>query len=197
MLAYSTVSQLGYMFAAVGVGAYADGVFHLMTHAFFKACLFLGSGSVIHAMGGEQDMRKMGGLREQHADHVHDVSRRDARDLRHPAVRRLHVEGRDHLAGLRARSSSALGACCWLGAGITAFYMFRQVYMTFFGEFRGTHEQEHHLHESPPSMALVLVVLGVLSVVGGFVKIAGVHRRPSNPSRIFSIRSSARRRRAR
>jgi NADH-quinone oxidoreductase subunit L len=166
VLAYSTVSQLGYMFAAVGVGAYAAGVFHLMTHAFFKACLFLGSGSVIHAMGGEQDMRKMGGLR-----HKMPIT-----FLTFLAAT-LAISGIPPFAGFMSKDEIIWQAYAhghifvWLllqgGAALTVFYMFRQVYMTFFGEFRGTHEQEHHLHESPPSMSYVLIVLGVLSVVGG------------------------------
>jgi NADH-quinone oxidoreductase subunit L len=170
VLAYSTVSQLGYMFAAVGVGAYAAGVFHLMTHAFFKACLFLGSGSVIHAMGGEQDMRKMGGLR--HKMPVTFVTF---------LVATLALSGVPPFAGFMSKDEIIWEAFAhghtvvWgfllLGAALTVFYMFRQVYMTFFGEFHGTHEQEHHLHESPPSMALVLILLGVLSLVGGLVKI--------------------------
>ena len=175
VLAYSTVWQLGYMFLAMGVGAYAAGIFHLMTHAFFKACLFLGSGSVIHAMGGEQDMRKMGGLRTSCRSRSGPSSSRRSRS---PASRRSPASSR------RTRSSGTafahghplLWALLWLGAGMTAFYMFRQVFMIFFGECRGTHEQEHHLHESPPSMTLPLVVLGALSIVGGFLKIAGVHR---------------------
>jgi NADH-quinone oxidoreductase subunit L len=168
VLAYSTISQLGYMFTAVGVGAYAAAVFHLMTHAFFKACLFLGSGSVIHAMGGEQDMRKMGGLR-------HHMPITFVTFL----VATLAICGVPPFAGFMSKDEILwqtfahghrfIWALVWLGAGITTFYMFRQVYMTFFGKFRGTHEQEHHLHESPPSMSLVLVVLGVLSVLGGFV----------------------------
>ena len=108
VLAYSTVSQLGYMFLACGVGAYVAGMFHVMTHAFFKACLFLGSGSVIHAMGGEQDMRKMGGLKSKLPDHLLDVPDRDARDRGHPAARRLLLEGRDprgRVRGRRTRSS--------------------------------------------------------------------------------------------
>src|SRR5215471_18155805 len=170
VLAYSTVSQLGYMFTAVGVGAYAAGVFHLMTHAFFKACLFLGSGSVIHAMGGEQDMRKMGGLR--HKMPVTFVTF---------LVATLALSGVPPFAGFMSKDEiiweafahghTVVWGLLLLGAALTVFYMFRQVYMTFFGEFRGSHEQEHHLHESPPSMALVLIVLGVLSVVGGLVKI--------------------------
>src|SRR5271166_2236057 len=168
VLAYSTVSQLGYMFAAVGVGAYAAGVFHLMTHAFFKACLFLGSGSVIHAMGGEQDMRKMGGLR-----HKMPIT------FMTFLVATFAIAGIPPFAGFMskdeiiwqtfAKGHPILWLILWIAAGLTVFYMFRQVYMTFFGEFRGTHEQEHHLHESPPSMSYVLAMLGVLSVVGGCV----------------------------
>jgi NADH-quinone oxidoreductase subunit L len=169
VLAYSTVSQLGYMFAGLGVGAFAAGVFHLMTHAFFKACLFLGSGSVIHAMGGEQDMRKMGGLRDKM-----------------PITFWTFVAATFALCGIFpfagffskdeiiwqafSHGHFVVWAFLLLGAGFTVFYMSRQVYMTFFGEFRGTHEQEHHLHESPPSMAYVLVVLGVLSLFGGWLK---------------------------
>jgi NADH-quinone oxidoreductase subunit L len=169
VLAYSTVSQLGYMFAAVGVGAYAAGVFHLMTHAFFKACLFLGSGSVIHAMGGEQDMRKMGGLRHKMPITFWTF-----------VAATLALMGVFPFAGFFskdeiiwqafARGHYVVWAFLLIGAGFTVFYMSRQVYMTFFGEFRGTHEQEHHLHESPPSMAYVLIVLGLLSVVGGWLK---------------------------
>jgi NADH-quinone oxidoreductase subunit L len=169
VLAYSTVSQLGYMFAALGVGAYTAAVFHLMTHAFFKACLFLGSGSVIHAMGGEQDMRKMGGLRHKM-----------------PITFWTFVAATFALCGIFpfagffskdeiiwqafSHGHFVVWAFLLLGAGCTVFYMSRQVYMTFFGEFRGTHEQEHHLHESPPSMSYVLIVLGLLSVVGGWLK---------------------------
>ena len=167
VLAYSTISQLGYMFVGVGVGAYAAGIFHLMTHAFFKACLFLGAGSVIHAMGGEQDMHKMGGLRKKLPITFWTF-----------LAATLAICGVPPFAGFmskdeiiwRAYASGhlAVWALLWVGAGVTAFYMFRQVYMTFFGEFRGTHDQEHHLHESPPSMSLVLIALGTLSVVGGF-----------------------------
>jgi NADH-quinone oxidoreductase subunit L len=170
VLAYSTISQLGYMFAALGVGAYAAGVFHLMTHAFFKACLFLGAGSVIHAMGGEQDMRKMGGLRHKLPITFWTF-----------LAATLAISGVPPFSGFMSKDAiiwsayahghPAIWAILWIGAGITVFYMFRQVYMTFFGEFRGTHEQEHHLHESPPSMSSVLVVLGLLSVIGGVVMI--------------------------
>src|SRR5262249_4032859 len=170
VLAYSTVSQLGYMFAALGVGAYVDGVFHLMTHAFFKACLFLGAGSVIHAMGGEQNMRRMGGLRARLPMTFWTF-----------LAATLALCGVPPFAGFMSKDQIVwdsfahghlgLWALFWVSAGLTAFYMFRQVYLTFFGEFRGTAEQEHHLHESPPTMAIVLIVLGALSAVGGFVEV--------------------------
>jgi NADH-quinone oxidoreductase subunit L len=168
VLAYSTISQLGYMFVGVGVGAYAAGIFHLMTHAFFKACLFLGAGSVIHAMSGEQDMRKMGGLRQKLPITFWTF-----------VAATLAICGIPPFSGFMSKDEIIWSAfehghpwiwvMLWVGAGITAFYMFRQVYMTFFGEFRGTSEQEHHVHESPLSMASVLTVLGVLSLVGGAV----------------------------
>jgi NADH-quinone oxidoreductase subunit L len=170
VLAYSTISQLGYMFAAVGVGAYAAGVFHLMTHAFFKACLFLGAGSVIHAMGGEQDMRKMGGLRAHMPVTFWTF-----------LAATLALSGIPPFSGFMSKDAIIwaayahghliVWALLWAGAGMTIFYMWRQVSMTFLGEFRGTHEQEHHLHESPPSMASVLAVLGVLSLIGGLVMV--------------------------
>ena len=173
VLAYSTVSQLGYMFMAVGVGAYSAALFHVLTHAFFKALLFLGSGSVIHAMGGEQDMQKMGGLKK----HL-------------PVTYRTFVVGALALAGipvfagffskdeiLAAAAASGMPlhwlfwGVGWITAGLTAFYMFRAVYLTFDGTFRGTHEQEHHLHESPPVMTVPLIVLAVGAVVSGWVEI--------------------------
>ncbi len=158
VLAYSTVSQLGYMFLAAGVGAYTAAIFHLATHAFFKALLFLGSGSVIHAMGGEQDMTKMGGLKKHLPVTYRTFLDRDVGDLRHPAARGLLQQGRDPGRRLRrgSRSTSSSGAIGLLTAGLTACYMFRAVYLTFEGEFRGTHEQEHHLHESPRVMTLPL-----------------------------------------
>ncbi|MGH8011286.1 MAG: NADH-quinone oxidoreductase subunit L [Candidatus Binataceae bacterium] len=170
VLAYSTISQLGYMFAAVGVGAYDAGVFHLMTHAFFKACLFLGAGSVIHAMGGEQDMRKMGGLRHRMPITFWTF-----------LAATLAISGVPPFAGFMskdeiiwevyAHGQFALWALLWIGAGVTVFYMFRQVYMTFFNEFSGTHDQEHHVHEAPWSMSVALVALAALSLIGGFVGI--------------------------
>ena len=170
VLAYSTVSQLGYMFLACGVGAYVAGMFHVMTHAFFKACLFLGSGSVIHAMGGEQDMRKMGGLKSRLPVTYWTF-----------LIATLAIAGIPPLAGFFSKDAILAGVfeaggsmrILWgvglFTAGLTAFYMFRLVAMTFHGSFRGTHEQEHHLHESPRSMTVPLIVLAVLSVVGGWV----------------------------
>src|SRR5204862_3897549 len=153
VLAYSTVSQLGYMFLAMGVGAYAAGIFHLMTHAFFKACLFLGSGSVIHAMGGEQDMRKMGGLREKLP--VTSTTF---------CVATLAIAGIPPLAGFfskdeilwQAFSGPHGSPILWLmgvaAAAMTAFYMFRLLYMTFYGTCRASEEVKHHIHESPANM---------------------------------------------
>ncbi len=170
VLAYSTVSQLGYMFLAAGLGAYTAAVFHLMTHAFFKALLFLGSGSVIHAMGGEQDMRKMGGLKK-HLPTTYKTF----------VIGSLAIAGIPPLAGFFSKDEilhSAAAGGHWilyavglLTAALTAFYMFRAVNMTFHGEFRGTHDQEHHLHESPPSMTVPLWVLAVGAMVSGLVGI--------------------------
>ncbi len=170
VLAYSTVSQLGYMFLACGVGAFAAGIFHLMTHAFFKALLFLGAGSVIHALGGEQDMRKMGGLWRK-------IPITFATFL----AATLAICGIPGFAGFFSKDEIlwdsisspyghlALWVVGWLTAGLTAFYMFRLLLMTFFGPSRLTPEAEHHLHESPWSMLMPLVVLGALSVLGGYV----------------------------
>jgi NADH-quinone oxidoreductase subunit L len=170
VLAYSTVSQLGYMFLALGVGAFAAGVFHLMTHAFFKALLFLGSGSVIHAMHHEQDMRKMGALKNKIPVTFWTM-----------LFGTLAIAGTPGLAGFfskdeilwKAFSSRQghvllwlLGACV---AGMTAFYMFRLLFMTFFGESRVDAHAEHHIHESPKSMTIPLIVLAIGSVVSGYV----------------------------
>jgi len=175
VLAYSTVSQLGLMFLAMGVGAYAAGIFHLMTHAFFKACLFLGSGSVIHAMGGEQDMRQMGGLRSKLPITSTTF-----------IIATLAIAGIPPLAGFFSKDeifwqafSSPLGGKGLWAAGVlvafmTAFYMFRQVFMVFFGECRAHHEVQHHLHESPPSMTWPLRILAFGSVVAGFLWIPHV-----------------------
>jgi NADH-quinone oxidoreductase subunit L len=167
VLAYSTVSQLGYMFLALGVGAFTAGIFHLMTHAFFKALLFLGSGSVIHALGGEQDMRKMGGLWSKIPITAWTF-----------LLATIAISGIPPLAGfvskdaILAASFNArplLWAIGFVTAGMTAFYMFRLVFLTFFGESRVPHDVEHHIHESPRSMTVPLMILAVLSVVGGWI----------------------------
>jgi NADH-quinone oxidoreductase subunit L len=170
VLAYSTVSQLGYMVLAMGVGAYAYGIFHLMTHAFFKACLFLGSGSVIHAMGGEQDMRKMGGLKKWMPYTFWTFF-----------ISTLAIAGIPLTSGFFSKDgilwsawssehgSVGLWFLGYAGAALTAFYMFRQVFMTFYGECRADHHTQEHLHESPPVMTYPLIVLAVLAIVGGYV----------------------------
>jgi len=172
VLAYSTVSQLGFMFLALGVGAYTTAVFHVMTHAFFKALLFLGSGSVIHAMGGEQDIRKMGGL----GKHM-PVTRTTF------LIGCLAISGFPGLSGFFSKDeilantfahSSVLYIFGLLAAMMTAFYMFRLYFLTFSGTFRGTEEQHHHLHESPAAMTIPLMVLALLSVVGGYVGMPAV-----------------------
>jgi NADH-quinone oxidoreductase subunit L len=179
VLAYSTVSQLGYMFLACGVGAYVAGMFHVLTHAFFKACLFLGSGSVIHAMGGEQDVRRMGGLRSRLPVTFWTF-----------LVATLAIAGLPPLAGFFSKDAILTGVfeahrpllfgIGLVTAGLTAFYMMRLVSLTFAGEFRGTAEQAHHLHESPPSMTFPLVVLAALSAVGGFVGLPRVFGEEAN-----------------
>jgi NADH-quinone oxidoreductase subunit L len=182
VLAYSTVSQLGYMFLAAGVGAFIVAIFHVVTHAFFKACLFLGSGSVIHACGGEQDMRHMGGLKKYMPTTYWTF-----------LVATIAIAGIFPFAGffskdeILAKTFAAghgdlnghgnLYTLLWLlavaGAVLTAFYMFRLVFMTFHGSFRGGEEAEHHLHESPWTMTLPLQILGVLSIIGGFIGFPG------------------------
>jgi NADH-quinone oxidoreductase subunit L len=167
VLAYSTISQLGYMFLACGAGAFAAGVFHLMTHAFFKALLFLGSGSVIHSLSGEQDMRKMGALWGKIPTTAKTF-----------LVASLSISGIPPLAGFVSKDeiigyafaySPFLWLLTFITAGMTAFYMFRLVNMTFFGTSRVDHDVEHHIHESPSSMTVPLMILAVLSVVGGWV----------------------------
>ncbi|HTZ31379.1 MAG TPA: NADH-quinone oxidoreductase subunit L [Methylomirabilota bacterium] len=173
VLAYSTISQLGYMFLALGVGAFAAGIFHLMTHAFFKALLFLGAGSVIHALSGEQDIRKMGGL-------YNSIPRTSRPFL----VATLAIAGIPGFAGFfskdeilgntfaRSMTTDRYLALWIVGvftAGLTAFYMFRLLNLTFFGLSRVPHELEHHIHESPASMTVPLAILAGLSIVGGWV----------------------------
>jgi NADH-quinone oxidoreductase subunit L len=167
VLAYSTVSQLGFMFAALGVGAFSAGVFHVVTHAFFKALLFLGAGSVIHAMHHEQDIRNMGGLRKYlPITHITFL------------IGYLAIIGFPFLAGWFSKdliivkaleNKPIIGYLLILAALMTAFYMTRLYVLTFWGKFRGTHEQEHHLHESPFSMTIPLMVLAGLSLVGGYL----------------------------
>jgi len=169
VLAYSTVSQLGYMFLAMGVGAYGAGIFHLYTHAFFKALLFLGSGAVIHALHGEQDLRHMGGLKK-------DLPITYWTFL----IGAIAIAGVPGLAGFFSKDEilwsawsggrQALWAIGLVTAGLTALYMFRLLYLTFYGTPRDRHAYEH-AHESPPSMTVPLVVLAALSVVGGWIGI--------------------------
>jgi NADH-quinone oxidoreductase subunit L len=172
VLAYSTVSQLGYMFLGLGVGAYTGAVFHVMTHAFFKALLFLGAGSVIHAMSGEQDIRNMGGLKK-HMKITHITF----------LLACFAIAGMPPFSGFFSKDEILAGAfekspLLWgigvAGAVMTAFYMFRLYAMTFLGKFRGTHEQEHHLHESPAAITIPLIILAILSVIGGWIGVPEV-----------------------
>jgi NADH-quinone oxidoreductase subunit L len=164
VFAYSTVSQLGYMFVGVGVGAFSAGIYHLMTHAFFKALLFLGSGSVIHALSGEQDMRNMGGMRKHIPWTCWTMF-----------CASLAIAGFPFTSGFLSKDAILLAAnhhapwLYWVGtitAGMTAFYVFRAFFMTFFGDYRG---HEHHPHESPPVMLVPLVILAALSLAGGYL----------------------------
>ena len=167
VLAYSTISQLGYMFLACGVGAFTAGIFHLMTHAFFKGLLFLAAGSVIHAVSGEQDMRKMGAL-----------SKKIPITYWTMLIAALAIAGifpfagfisKDLILGKAYEKDALLWAIGYFTAGMTAFYMFRLIFMTFHGTSRVDHEAEHHIHESPKSMLVPLVILAALSIVGGWV----------------------------
>lgn len=169
VLAYSTVSQLGYMFLGLGVGAFTGAFFHVITHAFFKALLFLGAGSVIHAMSDEQDMRSMGGLKKQLP--VTYITM---------LVATIAIAGIPPLSGFFSKDeilahAFAENKLLWvlgvIGALFTAFYMFRMLSLTFFGKFRGTAEQANHLHESPATMTVPLVILAVLSAVGGLLNV--------------------------
>ena len=172
VLAYSTVSQLGYMFLGLGVGAYTGAVFHVMTHAFFKALLFLGAGSVIHAMGGEQDIRKMGGLKKYLP--ITQITF---------LLACFAIAGIPPFSGFFSKDEILAGAFAKnpvyyiigvFGALLTAFYMFRLYATTFLGKFRGTYDQEHHLHESPAAITFPLIVLAILSVTAGFLGIPEV-----------------------
>jgi NADH-quinone oxidoreductase subunit L len=171
VLAYSTVSQLGLMFLALGLGAYQVAVFHVITHAFFKACLFLGSGSVIHALHGEQDMRKMGGLKK-----VMPIT------FITMLISSLAISGIFPFAGFWSKDEILMTAFhkdlpLWIIGSVasimTAFYMFRLMYLTFFKEFRGTEHQKSHLHESPSLITIPLIVLALLATFGGLINFPG------------------------
>lgn len=187
VLAYSTVSQLGYMFLGLGVMAYSASMFHVITHAFFKALLFLGAGSVIHAMSDEQDIRFMGGLRKKLP--VTFITF---------AIATWAIAGLPPFSGFFSKDEILAHAfehnrLLWgigvLGSAMTSFYMFRLLFLTFFGSFRGTQEQAHHLHESPASMTIPLVILAVLSAVGGFIGVpealGGTHQLAEFMSPLF------------
>ncbi|MCH8285382.1 NADH-quinone oxidoreductase subunit L [candidate division KSB1 bacterium] len=175
VLAYSTISQLGYMFMAVGVGAFGAGIFHLMTHAFFKALLFMGAGSVIHSLSGEQDMRNMGGLKSATPTTFWCMM-----------IAALAISGVPLLSGFFSKdeilwlafSNPRGSALYWVmgvvAAGITAFYMFRLMFLTFYGKTRVNRETALHLHESPGVMTTPLIILAVLSVVGGYVGVPAI-----------------------
>lgn len=172
VLAYSTVSQLGYMFVALGVGAYSTAIFHVTTHAFFKALLFLAAGSVIHAVGGEQDIRNMGGLKKKLPTTFFVFM-----------IGTLAITGIPPLAGFFSKDeilakvysqNSTLFVILAITSVLTALYMFRLLFLTFYGTFRGTGDQEKHLHESPPVMTGPLILLAVLSTIGGFMGLPAI-----------------------
>ncbi len=173
VLAYSTVSQLGYMFLALGVGSYTGAVFHVMTHAFFKALLFLGAGSVIHAMHHEQDIRFMGGLKKK-MPITHITFLLGCLAIAGMPPFSGFFSKDEILAATYASDNQILWGFGVIGAILTAFYMFRLYAMTFLGKFRGTQEQEHHLHESPAAITIPLIILALLATVGGFVGIPSV-----------------------
>ncbi|MGQ7946123.1 NADH-quinone oxidoreductase subunit L [Flavobacterium sp. WC2509] len=171
VLAYSTVSQLGLMFLALGFGAYEVAVFHVITHAFFKACLFLGSGSVIHGLHGEQDMRKMGGLKKAMPITFWTM-----------LISSLAISGVPVFSGFFSKDEILMTAFhhnipLWVVGSVasimTAFYMFRLMFLTFFKEFRGTEEQKHHLHESPALITFPLIILAILATIGGAISLPG------------------------
>lgn len=167
VLAYSTVSQLGYMFMGLGAMAYSASMFHVITHAFFKALLFLGAGSVIHAMSDEQDIRSMGGLRKKLP--VTFITFFIATWAISGLPPFSGFFSKDEILAHVFEHNKLLWVIGVLGSVMTSFYMFRLLFLTFFGTFRGTHEQEHHLHESPASMTIPLIILAVLSAVGGAI----------------------------
>jgi NADH-quinone oxidoreductase subunit L len=187
VLAYSTVSQLGYMFLGLGVMAYSASMFHVITHAFFKALLFLGAGSVIHAMSDEQDIRFMGGLRKKLPITFITFF-----------IATWAIAGLPPFAGFFSKDEILAHAfehnkLLWglgvIGSAMTSFYMFRLLFLTFFGSFRGSHDQEHHLHESPASMTIPLVILAIFSALGGFIGVpealGGTHQLAEFMSPLF------------
>jgi NADH-quinone oxidoreductase subunit L len=170
VLAYSTISQLGYMFLGAGAGAYAAGIFHLTTHAFFKALLFLGAGSIMHALSGELDIRKMGGLRKKLPVTFWVF-----------LIGGLAIAGVPGLAGFFSKDEilfrayvadqKLLWVLALITAGLTAFYIFRVIFLVFFGESRVDKKVAHHVHESPRVMTIPMIVLALLSVIGGYIGI--------------------------
>lgn len=172
VLAYSTVSQLGLIFVAIGLGAYTIAIFHVTTHAFFKALLFLGAGSVIHAMGGEQSIRKMGGLKDKiKITHITFL------------LATLAISGfplfsgffsKDEILGIAFEKSLVVYIALAISVAMTALYMFRLYFVVFYGSFRNTKDVEHHVHESPLNMTLPLMILAVLSVFGGIINLPGI-----------------------
>lgn len=172
VLAYSTVSQLGYMFLGLGVGAYSGSFFHVLTHAFFKALLFLGAGSVIHAMHHEQDMRHMGGLKSKLKVTFSTMM-----------IGTIAIAGLPPFSGFFSKDeilahafeyNKVLWAIGLFTAFLTAFYMFRMMFLTFSGKYRGTHHAEEHIHESPSSMTFPLIVLAILAAIGGLLNVPAI-----------------------
>jgi NADH-quinone oxidoreductase subunit L len=169
VLAYSTVSQLGYMFMGLGASAYTASFFHVMTHAFFKALLFLGAGSVIHAMSDEQDIRRMGGLKSKMPITFITFMLGTIAIAGIPPFAGFF--SKDEILASLYHHDPIMWALAILGSALTSFYMFRVFILTFYGEFRGTEKQAHHLHESPITMTLPLIILAVFSVGGGLINL--------------------------
>jgi len=165
VLAYSTVSQLGLMFAALGLGAFNSGIFHLVTHAFFKALLFLGAGSVIHALSGQQDIRQMGGLKKLIPITYITFLLAALAIAGFPLLSGFF--SKDEILAHAFEQNKAIWTILFISSLLTAFYMFRLVFLTFFNSFRGTEEEKHHIHESPWTMTVPLIILCILSVFGG------------------------------
>lgn len=169
VLAYSTVSQLGYMFMGLGASAYTASFFHVMTHAFFKALLFLGAGSVIHAMSDEQDIRRMGGLKSKMPITFITFMLGTIAIAGIPPFAGFF--SKDEILASLYHHDPIMWGLAIVGSALTSFYMFRVFILTFFGEFRGTEKQAYHLHESPITMTLPLIILAVFSVGGGLINL--------------------------